>query len=79
MKLEKNLNSLSLDSGGILYPYIATKSWAQGFRMEARLDETVDYDTLLQAVDRGCRIILSRCPKAFCSIGCPLFKNRRTS
>ena len=52
MKIEKTLNSLSLDSGGILYPYIATKSWAQGFRMEARLDETVDYPTLLQAVDR---------------------------
>ena len=52
MKIEKTLNSLSLDSGGILYPYIATKSWAQGFRMEARLDEAIDYETLLQAVDR---------------------------
>lgn len=52
MKLEKTFNSLSLDSGGIVYPYIATKSWAQGFRMEARLDETIDYATLLQAVDR---------------------------
>ncbi|MBR5620020.1 MAG: hypothetical protein IKW76_09825 [Clostridia bacterium] len=52
MKIEKAWNSLSLDSGGILYPYIATKSWAQGFRMEARLDEKVDYETLLQAVDR---------------------------
>ena len=52
MKLERRANSLTLDSGGVLYPYIATRSWAQGFRMEARLDEQVDYSTLLQAVDR---------------------------
>ena len=52
MKLDKIANSLSLDSGGVVYPYIATRSWTQGFRMEARLDEQVDYDTLLQAVER---------------------------
>ena len=51
MKLEKTANSLTLDSGGVLYPYIATRSWTQGFRVEARLDEPVDYSVLLHAVD----------------------------
>ena len=40
-----------LDHGGIIYPYIAKNGWNQVFRLEATLDENVDVQSVVAALE----------------------------
>ena len=42
-KKDKFPNCYRLDSGGIIYPYIAKSDRNQVFRLEAELDEDIDF------------------------------------
>lgn len=43
-------NCYKLDHGGIIYPYIAKSDWNQVFRLEATLDETIDVQCVVTAL-----------------------------
>lgn len=49
-KEDKFSNCYRLDSGGIIYPYIAKADWNQVFRLEAELDEDVDVQCVVKAL-----------------------------
>lgn len=45
------MNLIKLDSAGLIYPYVKTKTHNAVFRMEADLKETVDFDVLKRAAE----------------------------
>lgn len=49
-KKDKFSDCYKLDHGGIIYPYIAKADWNQVFRLEAELDEDIDVQSVLKAL-----------------------------